>query len=52
VLFWLNEFGGSGKSIVLEKFEEEIKEIQSEETGDNRYFDIIKMPPTYGLIWR
>lgn len=36
--FGLNGFWGSGKSFVLEKFEEEIKEIQSEETGDNRYF--------------
>ena len=36
--FGLNGFWGSGKSFVLEKFEKEIKEIQSEETGDNRYF--------------
>jgi len=36
--FGLNGFWGSGKSFVLEKFEEEIKGIQSEETGDNRYF--------------
>lgn len=36
--FGLNGFWGSGKSFVLEKFEEEIKEIQSEETGDTKYF--------------
>lgn len=36
--FGLNGFWGSGKSFVLEKFEEEIKWIQSEETGDNKYF--------------
>ena len=36
--FGLNGFWGSGKSFVLEKFEEEIKEIQLEETGDTKYF--------------
>lgn len=36
--FGLNGLWGSGKSFVLEKFEKEIKEIQSEETGDNKYF--------------
>ena len=36
--FALNGFWGSGKTFVLEKFEKEIKEVQSEETGDNRYF--------------
>lgn len=29
---------GSGKTFVLEKFEEQLKEVQSEETADNRYF--------------
>lgn len=36
--FGLNGLWGSGKSFVLEEFEKEIKEIQSEETGDNKYF--------------
>ncbi|MCM1202449.1 MAG: KAP family NTPase, partial [Bacteroides fragilis] len=36
--FGLNGLWGSGKSFVLEKFEEEIKKMQSEETSDNRYF--------------
>lgn len=36
--FGLNGLWGSGKSFVLEKFEEEIKKIQSEETSDNKYF--------------
>ena len=35
--FGLNGFWGSGKSFVLEKFEKEIKQIQSEETGDTGY---------------
>lgn len=29
---------GSGKTFVLEKFEEKLKEIQSEETADNKYY--------------
>ena len=36
--FGLNGSWGSGKSFVLDKFEKEIKEIQSEQTHDNKYF--------------
>ncbi len=35
--FGLDGAWGSGKSFVLEKFEDRIKDIQLEETGDNRY---------------
>lgn len=36
--FGLDGAWGSGKSFVLEDFENRIKDIQQEETGDNRYF--------------
>lgn len=36
--FGLNGSWGSGKSFVLDKFEKKIKEIQSEQTNDNKYF--------------
>lgn len=36
--FGLDGSWGSGKSFVLEKFEKELKEIQSEDTSDDRYF--------------
>lgn len=36
--FGLNGRWGSGKSFILEKFENEIKQIQSEDTNDNKYF--------------
>lgn len=36
--FGINGAWGSGKSFVLEKFEEQLKNIQLEETADNKYF--------------
>ncbi len=36
--FGIEGVWGSGKSFVIEKFEEQLKDIQSEETCDNKYF--------------
>ena len=36
--FGINGAWGSGKSFVLERFESRLKDIQSEETFDNKYF--------------
>lgn len=36
--FGIDGAWGSGKTFVLEKFEEQLKDIQCEETADNRYY--------------
>ena len=36
--FGIDGAWGSGKSFVLEKFQEQLKDIQSEETADKKYY--------------
>ena len=47
VTFALDGKWGSGKSFVLDMFEEELSRIQSEETATDKYFLAESCPMTY-----